>query len=1120
MTDRTGLPSKIVRGLWRRVALLLGLAALAGIASIAGGTLAAGAWLGGLAGWERPSPLPLALWSLALLAILVWVGFLLRRFRAWNTRTAAAEIESNRNWPRGTVEGAVEPGIERPGISSSLVAWQRSWLAQQLGGSGIGRLGARRTAVARRDAVLSFAAALVLVSLSVLAWRSAPERTMAAWLELGHPIRHLQSPPLPPIAIRVETERLRRGEDLRLVVEAPVRDSVLVAWQQAGEPLSERWYALSSGRADGLVPRVEAVTELWARAPDGALSDTLTITPFDPLMLLDVEIALDYPGYTGRPDEVYRAPLPVVTAPVGTQARLTAKTTLPVGRAALRSGDGGREISLTPQEGRLSRGQFRVTDGTFGWEIEGAAGETLEGEPDSIRFFTIPDSVPRVQLTYPGTDTTLPIEMIQQLMVDVRDDYGISRVELVSWRVSERGERWPDQVQPIPLTDEGRRANLTTALDARGRGFFPGDTLRYYVRAYDNAPTPQMGKSREYVLRLPSLEEVRDQSVADARGLVEEARQLAEQARVHEESSQALERSAAADPAARTQDGRTEGSAVDFGETEAARKALDEAGKLLEDAREVQEALGELREAIEQSGLADSTVLERLREIESLYRRVLTPELERRLENLRDALANLDPERIREAVRELAQGSVDFRERVEQSVELLRRAALEQEFGMLESRAQELVEEQERLLNATSDPDSSARNIERRAERLSSEVDSLAQKIENLASELNEAEETESGERASRAGESAGEASEADRQVARSMPSRPSRAMESAREALQRMQDAASALQEGRENMQQRWREEVVEALERSRAEAMELARRQEGINEQLGRGEDPREQSGLRSEEVALKRALDQLQEQLSRSAQSSLLVDPALQGLAEQVGESMQRLLNELTDGTRRRQISPGLGEQVSEGLNELAYRLMQAAEGAASAQSGTGFQEALEQLAQLAEQQGELNAQAGGMTPGLLSEALAGRLQEMAARQREIGQRLQNLDRSMGARGQVLGRLDAMAREADDIARNLERGRIDEQLVERQERLFQRLLDAGRTLERDEFEKERRAERPSDVEVFRPDELPPEMLLGPRYPHPGTGDLRPFPPVLRQLILQYFDLLNRQEGSRDDT
>jgi len=251
----------------------------------------------------------------------------------------------------------------------------------------------------------------------------------------------------------------------------------------------------------------------------------------------------------------------------------------------------------------------------------------------------------------------------------------------------------------------------------------------------------------------------------------------------------------------------------------------------------------------------------------------------------------------------------------------------------------------------------------------------------------------------------------------------------------------------------------------------------------------------------------------QLESAARETLLVDPALLNASGMIGAKMQKLLEQLGDGTRNNRGDPSLGVQVSEGLNELAFRLMAAADAASVAQSGTGLQEALAQLAQLAEQQRQLNAQSGGINPVDMGALIMQRLRELAQRQREVAQELDQLNQSLGPRGQVLGQLDALSREAEELARELERGRLNEQLVERQNRLFQRLLDAGRTLEQDEFERERRAERPEGVEVLRPGTLPEDLLRGTEFPLPGEEALRQYPPAFRRLILEYFDRLNRR-------
>ncbi len=1116
-------PAERVQALRKRVASLLALASVAGSLAALGGVLAL-AWAGAQFGvLERPSPWPLFLWLAGLGGLGVWLWWNVSRLARWDLRAAAAEIERSVDLPRGSVEGAIEEGLEGPGISRALVDLHRRRLGRRLAGIPVAELGDQLAARARVGARLSASLAAGVAIALIAVWSLAPGVASEAWGALLHPVRTLSALPLPPLVLTGASERVRRGEDLAVLVTAPVRDSVRLFWRPQGEVVRERWLMVGrAGIARSVVPSIEAPTEYWARAIDGAVTDTLNVEPVDPLLLIDVQVTLRYPAHTRRDLEIISSPLPVMTVPAGTWTKVTAKATQSISRAALRSND-GRTIRFEVRDDRTFVSTFTVRDGVWSWDISGLEGDSLQGPADTLHFITVADSVPTVRIVYPGADTLLGTDMVQPLLIDLRDDYGLSAAELVSWRVSVWGERWPETVEALALADDDPRASLTSLLDARGRGLLPGDTLHYFVRAYDNAPEAQMGRSREYILRLPDLDELRQRTLAQADGLLESVEGLAERARAQQEAAETLQRATEVSPLPGINPGdQPEEEGVAFRETEAARQALDEASSLLQQAEEIQKELRQLQEAIERSGLNDETVLERLREIEALYDRLLTPELEEKIQQLREALAELDPEQIREAIRQLAEGGAEFRQRVEQSVELLRRAVMEQEFTTLETQAAELADEHRQLADAAEDAAASADSaaaeaLQRAAENLAQKTDSLAERIGDFAGELDEAGEMQAGERAAEAQRSASAASRADAKAAEQMQSSQSSAAQSSRQAQQQMQQASSSLQQGRQAMQEDWRQEVVAALDRTRAETLELARRQRELNDRTA-ASDESDQGELRSEQVAMKRGLDQIQQQLSETMESTLLINPALLDAAAQTVAAMEQLLEQLGDGTRRRRASSGLGTRVSEGLNELAFRLMEASEAASSARSGTGMQEALEQLAQLAEQQGQLNAQSGGLSPSGLTQAMMQQLGQLGSQQRGIARELQQLDQSVGPRGQVLGELDALAQEAGEIADDLEAGRLDEQLIERQRELFQKLLDAGRTLEQDEFDRERRAERPTTAQILRPEDLPAELTRGRQYPHPDAEALREFPPAFRRLILEYFDRLNRLNGADD--
>ena len=82
-----------------------------------------------------------------------------------------------------------------------------------------------------------------------------------------------------------------------------------------------------------------------------------------------------------------------------------------------------------------------------------------------------------------------------------------------------------------------------------------------------------------------------------------------------------------------------------------------------------------------------------------------------------------------------------------------------------------------------------------------------------------------------------------------------------------------------------------------------------------------------------------------------------------------------------------------------------------------------------------------------------------------------------------------------------------------MERQDKLYRRLLDAGRTLTSDEQDenKERKSETARGDNAFIPGALKPGATAGPRYPYPAWDELQTLSPEERRLILDYFRRLN---------
>ena len=174
---------------------------------------------------------------------------------------------------------------------------------------------------------------------------------------------------------------------------------------------------------------------------------------------------------------------------------------------------------------------------------------------------------------------------------------------------------------------------------------------------------------------------------------------------------------------------------------------------------------------------------------------------------------------------------------------------------------------------------------------------------------------------------------------------------------------------------------------------------------------------------------------------------------------------------------------------------------------------LEQAMQQMAEAAKQQGGINGQSSSLAPlNLAPQVMAEQLQRLAKQQRDIGRQLEGMN-NIGGREDPLGRVDELAKEANALARELEGGRLTPQTLARQEKLFHRLLDAGKTLERDEYSEERKAERPGSIPPGVVKALKPGLLdSSSRFKVPTEEELRSYPPAMRRYILDYFERVNR--------
>ena len=1065
-------------------------------------------------GWRQGTATPLFIDALVVgLCVCAWLAH--RRFAgSWlREHNLASSIEQVVGMAPGVLRGSLELArTVPPGVSSGL--------ADRAAQNALGHLRGRHRDLAgrmahevgwwmRRGGVGFVALMPLVVVLTVV----APGRSLMAWSGLARPFELLAGPTLPRLVVTPGTVEVLRGSDVPLEVSAPGRTTVTVHWQAVGDVALAEMIDLDGDRGSFVLRSVTARTDYWVEAPDGAVSPRYELQPVDPLLVGDVTVRVSFPPHTGRSPEEYGVVVPPLTIPVRSVFSFEGRASRPLLSAGLVRIEGEAEVELGVN-GRGFEGRWtpRVS-GTYEWRFVGVDGEPAEILPPPIGLTMVPDSAPDISVLLPGRDTLLPVSLRQPLVLEATDDYGLNHVELVVYRVTAFGDRMDPVEQPMTIGGT-RGALLRPVIDLTGWELLSGDTIRYFARAVDNAPIPNVSETREYVLRPPTAADLRREAQERLDEATRGVEKLANRAEERAAEAEELARELSNQRDRERQNPREEGrERLDFDQQEDIRDALEAQEELLAAVDSLQMELAELNRDLEATGLADPELQEELRELQRLLDELAPQSLEERLANLSEQVDEMTAADADEALRELAGDQEALRDRLEQAIERFKRAALEQDFRATAAEAEELAQQEQALADAMEEGDAPEMRAEQQ-EALEARAQDLNEALDELQERLAEAGEEQARETVERAQDQGQQAqqsmSEATQQA---RDGRPHEASEAARQAAQALSQMSQQLQQGQQQMAQQSMEAAQEAMEQTATDALSLAREQTALRDRM-LGASREDLASMRGDEAALLQGVRNMADNLSGQMSGS----PGSNEVSGQMGQAMeaiQETLDALNDQRGNTPSPVSAAEQAVAALNQAAMMAASAAKTPGRGPEGQSGEEITDQLQQLAQEQGSVNNRTGQITPMNLGRgAMMNQLREAASSQEKIAQQLSDLADRPTDQARTLGDLEAMAQEAQALAERLAGNRLDVETLQRQERLFQRLLDAGRSLEKDEYSDERESSAPGEFERNEVEVLSPEDMGALRFQPPPAEELRRLSPAHRQMVLEYFERLNRAE------
>jgi len=915
------------------------------------------------------------------------------------------------------------------------------------------------------------AAAVAVASVITLAGFS-PSLEKAAW-RLTHPSLEVIEGATFRLTVEPGNVEVLKGSNvtLRITSEGEPLSQVTLHLARVGTLTDETKIlsARSPNRFAYEIAGIKDSTEYFVEAKD-VKSPAYLIAVIEPPLVRRVQVKLTYPAYSRMGTRTLDENVGEVTALKGTIVRIEATANKSIEEAALVFNDGTHKPMKVLE--RELRGEFVLSkDGSYRVQLTDSKGHT---NPDPIDYplSVIEDQFPIVKITTPGEDIDLDETMRVPLIIEAEDDFGFSRLRL-GYKVIKAGSEGDGSpfsyVHLAPQGQTAERVVLTYDWDLSAMNLMPEDVVEYFAEVYDNDTVsgPKRAQSAVYRVRFPSIYEIYQEVAQGQEEVTQSLQEAYERSKALKERLEQFSQKMKRDPHLNWQQ----------------RKDLEEAvetqKELREEIEKATKALDEIIQRIEKNDMVTVETLEKYMELQRLLEEIATPELRQALEQLRKALEQLDPEQLKKAVENFNFNQEEFLKSIERTLAMLKQLQMEQKLDEIVKKTQELLQRQLEINEETQ-----KRPEGQRAEDLALQEQQIQQDTKALHEAL-------------------GDLSEKMAEV----PNMPAAQLDSLaammqkRELSQKMQSAASMLQQGQmknaqqmgqqisgqlsqmmaalksaqQQMVQSQKKEVMHALRQASQDLLTLSKRQEGL---IGKADALMPSSGkfpeLADQQQEMLSGLGRVAEQLYQLSQKTFFVTPeigkALGRARAEMGHALQNLEERNGPGASRNQ------GQAMAALNEAVKELRQSMNSLAGASSAIGLEEMMQRLQAMAAQQqginlGTLELSHGG--PLTLEEQAA--LQRLAAQQQALRKSLEQLQKEMGNRSEILGRLDQVARDMEQVTEDLQKQNVNRQLIERQRRILSRLLDAQRSMRERDYSPKRQAETARTLARRSPGELP---------------------------------------------
>lgn len=799
--------------------------------------------------------------------------------------------------------------------------------------------------------------------------------------------------------------------------------------------------------------------------------------------------------------------------------------TLPENEGDIYCQEGSRIYFEIKSNKNLSYAGINLNNNPVDFEIkgDGASGSVTAKESGDYKFLltdvngnksrnlnsytlkVIADEAPVITIIDPQeSNYILNGEKELLLRARISDDYGFSKLVL--------GYRKIKSLAGNSTAPEFRYENIgiknqnATSLEVpyiwiiSGLGLRSGESAEYFMEVTDN--TGKSVRSEIRTIQFKSLTELLKKSEEMTKELNTDFKSVFEQAEELQKEIQELKKEAQ----------RNEELGLNEEKKQQMETKLDNFQKNL---NATQQKLDENMNEMKEKNMLNEKTLEQFMELQKMFEKINTPELQKMLEKLREALKKNNTEELREALKNFKFDEEAFKKYMEKAMELLKKIENMQKFGELTQKLDDITKKQDDLKKETENSDNNDRNkmneLSDKQKDIKDQTKDFKDELKKLIDEINKMKEQMSAEDLEKLKQqmeqknTENKMQKSKEQLQKSEKENSEKTQEDIMKDLnemnENMKEALSEMMDSQDQMQK-----LINKLKDIKKQIEELSRRQQELRDktdELDQSEKEEFEQNQR-EQKQLQTELSEAIEELMNASKMGAMITPEMGKELGNAYNKMDKAEKEL--GNRKKKDASANQGMAKESLDKAAKMLgdmigkmgqqgkdgNKGKGGQTPGQSNMG--QLMSRLGEIIAQQMGLNGKTGkmgengktgnngkGNSQDEMSQMQRDEMKRLSLEQMQIQKSLEQLNEELKKEQErsgekVLGDLDQVQKDMQEIVKELEENRFDDKLTEKQNRILSRMLDAQLSQREKDFEPKR--ESRSGENIIRVS--PPEIVL----------------------------------------